>query len=61
MYAGAVLQPHSVVALQLIVDLAECPLHPVGRSDRAQRVADGGERFDVEIAPFALGEPHSIN
>jgi ApaG protein len=26
-----------------------------------QMVGDGGDRFDVEIAPFALGEPHSIN
>lgn len=22
---------------------------------------DSGERFDAEVAPFALGEPHSIN
>lgn len=26
-----------------------------------QMVQVGGESFDVEIAPFALGEPHSIN
>jgi ApaG protein len=26
-----------------------------------QMVSAGGKRFDVEIAPFALGEPHSIN
>ena len=26
-----------------------------------QMVTDGGERFDAEIAPFALGEPYSIN
>ena len=26
-----------------------------------QMVTDGGEAFDAEIAPFALGEPHSIN
>ncbi len=26
-----------------------------------QMVTDSGETFDVEIAPFALGEPHSIN
>ncbi len=24
-------------------------------------VLDGGEHFDAEIAPFALGDPHSIN
>jgi ApaG protein len=24
-------------------------------------VTDSGERFDAEIAPFALGEPYSIN
>lgn len=26
-----------------------------------QMVTDDGKRFDAEIAPFALGEPHSIN
>jgi ApaG protein len=26
-----------------------------------QMVAENGERFDAEIAPFALGEPFSIN
>ena len=26
-----------------------------------QMVTSDGERFDAEIAPFALGEPHSIN
>jgi ApaG protein len=26
-----------------------------------QMVGKNGQRFDVEIAPFALGEPHSIN
>jgi len=26
-----------------------------------QMVTDGGEQFDAEIAPFALGEPYSIN
>ena len=26
-----------------------------------QMVTDNNETFDVEIAPFALGEPHSIN
>lgn len=26
-----------------------------------QMVTDDGTRFDAEIAPFALGEPHSIN
>jgi ApaG protein len=26
-----------------------------------QMVVEGGERFDAEIAPFALGEPFSIN
>jgi ApaG protein len=26
-----------------------------------QMVTDGGEAFDAEIAPFPLGEPHSIN
>jgi ApaG protein len=26
-----------------------------------QMVTDGGQRFDAEIAPFSLGEPHAIN
>ncbi|NIW75670.1 MAG: Co2+/Mg2+ efflux protein ApaG, partial [Gemmatimonadetes bacterium] len=26
-----------------------------------QMVTDGGEPFDVEIAPFALAEPYAIN
>lgn len=26
-----------------------------------QMTTNGGEYFDAEIAPFALGEPHSIN
>ncbi len=26
-----------------------------------QMITEGGERFDVEIAPFALGEPYAIN
>ncbi len=26
-----------------------------------QMVTDGGEAFDAEIAPFPLGQPHSIN
>jgi ApaG protein len=26
-----------------------------------QMVTDSGEKFDAEIAPFPLGEPHSIN
>ncbi|NIM00746.1 MAG: Co2+/Mg2+ efflux protein ApaG [Acidobacteria bacterium] len=26
-----------------------------------QMVSDGGESFDVEIAPFALAEPYAIN
>jgi ApaG protein len=26
-----------------------------------QMVTAGGDRFDAEIAPFSLGEPHAIN
>lgn len=26
-----------------------------------QMITEGGERFDVEIAPFALAEPYAIN
>jgi uncharacterized protein affecting Mg2+/Co2+ transport len=26
-----------------------------------QMVTHSGERFDAEIAPFSLGEPHAIN
>lgn len=40
-----------------------CPLStPFGTMHGTYRmVADGGEEFDAEIAPFALGEPFSIN
>ena len=40
-----------------------CPLEtPFGTMHGTyQIVTQGGERFDANIAPFSLGEPHSIN
>ena len=40
-----------------------CPLEtPFGTMHGSyQMVAAGGERFDAEIAPFSLGQPHAIN
>lgn len=40
-----------------------CPLEtPFGTMHGTyQIVTRGGDRFDAEIAPFSLGEPHSIN
>jgi ApaG protein len=40
-----------------------CPLTtPFGTMHGSyQMVTHGGTRFDASIAPFALGEPHSIN
>jgi len=40
-----------------------CPLEtPFGTMHGTyQMVTNSGERFDAEIAPFSLGEPHAIN
>ncbi len=40
-----------------------CPLEtPFGTMHGTyQMVTRGGERFDAEIAPFSLGQPHAIN
>jgi len=40
-----------------------CPLEtPFGTMHGTyQMVTKSGERFDAEIAPFSLGEPHAIN
>ena len=40
-----------------------CPLEtPFGTMHGCyQMLTRGGERFDAQIAPFSLGEPHSIN
>lgn len=40
-----------------------CPLEtPFGTMHGTyQMVTTSGERFDAEIAPFSLGEPHAIN
>jgi ApaG protein len=42
---------------------SSCPLRtPFGTMHGTYRmVVDGGGAFDAEIAPFALGEPYSIN
>lgn len=59
-----------VVGRQPVLDPGEsfeytsaCPLGtPFGTMHGSyQMVTAGGEEFDVEIAPFALGEPYSIN
>ncbi len=40
-----------------------CPLEtPFGTMHGSyQMVTDRGDRFDAEIAPFLLGEPHAVN
>lgn len=40
-----------------------CPLRtPFGTMHGSyQMVTNGGTKFDAEIAPFSLGEPHAIN
>ena len=63
-------QGPGVVGAQPVLDPAEsfeytsfCPLKTAFGSMRGtyQMVADDGESFDAEIAPFALNEPYSIN
>jgi ApaG protein len=60
---GVVGEQPTLAAGQSFTYTSACPLEtPFGTMHGSyQMVIAGGERFDVEIAPFSLGQPHAIN